>query len=198
LTQAGELIGNGRGCWGGRTAEGTPVVTTWEHHPGAGAGRRFIWKPVTNHGGLRDLWDTGRIMPGARVRVIELRHRGPVPDDDTQRVVGQARLLPGCWRVVSPPYVNPGETTARAIIEPEVGNASQGERDRIPGRREDELRAAGLSPVQFWAPDIRAPGFAEKIRQQCQAIAAAENTPVGRAEVEFWEAATTDAWDGLE
>ncbi len=61
----------------------------------------------------------------------------------------------------------------------------------------DRLRAAGLRPVQVWLPDTRAPGFAEKVRRQCRMIAAAEDTPEGREETAFWEAATADAWDGL-
>jgi hypothetical protein len=62
----------------------------------------------------------------------------------------------------------------------------------------DKLRAAGLRPVQVWLPDTRAPGFADEVRRQCRAIAAAEATPEGRGEVAFWEAATADAWDGLD
>ena len=38
----------------------------------------------------------------------------------------------------------------------------------------DKLRAAGLRPVQVWLPDTRAPGFADEVRRQCRAIAAAE------------------------
>jgi hypothetical protein len=69
--------------------------------------------------------------------------------------------------------------------------------ERVRQRRE-KLRPAGLRPVQIWVPDTRAPGFAEAVRRQCQAIAAAEDTPEGREEAAFWEAATADAWDGLE
>jgi hypothetical protein len=47
-------------------------------------------------------------------------------------------------------------------------------------------------------PDTRAPGFAEEVRRQCEAIAAAEDTAEGRAETAFWEAVTADTWDGLE
>jgi hypothetical protein len=62
----------------------------------------------------------------------------------------------------------------------------------------DKLRAAGLRPVQVWLPDTRAPGFAEEVRRQCRAIAAAEATPEGREELAFWEAATAHVWDGFE
>ena len=37
-------------------------------------------------------------------------------------------------------------------------------------RYRDELRRRGLRPVQVWVPDTRAPGFAERVRQQCEAI----------------------------
>jgi hypothetical protein len=37
-------------------------------------------------------------------------------------------------------------------------------------RYRDELRRRGLRPVQVWVPDTRAPGFAEKVRQECEAI----------------------------
>ena len=69
--------------------------------------------------------------------------------------------------------------------------------ERVQQRR-DKLRAAGLRPVQVWVPDTRAPGFAEEVRRQCEAIAAAEDTAEGRAETAFWEAITADTWDGLE
>lgn len=59
----------------------------------------------------------------------------------------------------------------------------------------DRHRDAGLRPVQVWVPDTRAPGFAEMVRRQCQAIAAAEDMPEGREDAAFWEAATADVWD---
>ena len=62
----------------------------------------------------------------------------------------------------------------------------------------DKLRRAGLRPVQVWVPDVRTPGFAEEMRRQCLLIAAAENTPSGREEAAFWEAASADAWDDLD
>jgi hypothetical protein len=69
--------------------------------------------------------------------------------------------------------------------------------ERVQQRR-DKLRAAGLRPVQVWVPDTRAPGFADEVRRQCQMIAAAEVTSEGREDAAFWEAASADAWDGLE
>jgi hypothetical protein len=64
-------------------------------------------------------------------------------------------------------------------------------------RRRDKMRAAGLRPVQIWVPDTRARGFAAECRRQCQAIAASDNTDAGRAEAEFWEHVSADAWDDL-
>ncbi|HZZ62594.1 MAG TPA: antitoxin MazE family protein [Roseiarcus sp.] len=36
------------------------------------------------------------------------------------------------------------------------------------------MRVAGLRPVQIWAPDVKAPGFAETCRSQARAIAASD------------------------
>lgn len=33
-------------------------------------------------------------------------------------------------------------------------------------KRRDELRKAGLRPVQIWVPDTRRPGFADECRRQ--------------------------------
>ena len=41
-------------------------------------------------------------------------------------------------------------------------------------KRRDELRAAGLRPVQIWVPDTRHPGFAEECRRQSLVVAAAD------------------------
>ena len=35
----------------------------------------------------------------------------------------------------------------------------------------ERMRAAGLRPVQIWAPDSRAPEFVEKCRRQARAVA---------------------------
>lgn len=32
------------------------------------------------------------------------------------------------------------------------------------------LRARGLRPVQMWVPDTRAPGYAERVRRQLEAL----------------------------
>jgi hypothetical protein len=41
-------------------------------------------------------------------------------------------------------------------------------------KRRDELRKAGLRPVQIWVPDTRRPGFAEECRRQSLVVAAAD------------------------
>ncbi|HEY0206395.1 MAG TPA: antitoxin MazE family protein [Acetobacteraceae bacterium] len=41
-------------------------------------------------------------------------------------------------------------------------------------RRRDELRAAGLRPVQIWVPDTRARGFAPECARQSRLIRDAE------------------------
>ena len=64
-------------------------------------------------------------------------------------------------------------------------------------RRRDKMRAAGLRPIQIWVPDTRSPGFAAECRRQYEAIAKAEQTDAGRAESEFWERVSADAWDDL-
>jgi len=44
---------------------------------------------------------------------------------------------------------------------------------RVQKRRE-ALRAAGLRPIQIWAPDTRRLGFAEECRRQSLLVAAAD------------------------
>jgi len=45
--------------------------------------------------------------------------------------------------------------------------------DRVRKHR-DQLRRAGLRPVQIWVPDTRRPGFAKECRRQSRLIAAAD------------------------
>ena len=45
--------------------------------------------------------------------------------------------------------------------------------ERVRKRREN-LRAAGLRPVQIWVPDTRRPGFVEECRRQAHVIAGAD------------------------
>ena len=60
---------------------------------------------------------------------------------------------------------------------------------RVKSRR-DALRKAGLRPIQIWAPDSRAPGFAAECRRQSKLIADAErdDADLGR----FMDAALGD------
>ncbi len=64
-------------------------------------------------------------------------------------------------------------------------------------RRRDKMRACGLRPVQIWVPDTRSVGFAEECRRQSRLIAKAEQTDAAKADSEFWERASADAWDDL-
>ena len=64
-------------------------------------------------------------------------------------------------------------------------------------RRRDKMRAAGLRPVQIWVPDTRGANFAAECRRQCERIAAMDNTPAGRAELDAWEQAADGIWDDL-
>lgn len=75
-----------------------------------------------------------------------------------------------------------------------MGKLTSAERVR---RRRDKMRAAGLRPIQIWVPDTRARLFAAECRRQCEVIAKAATTNEGRAETEFWERVTADAWDDL-
>lgn len=57
-------------------------------------------------------------------------------------------------------------------------------------KRRDQLRAAGLRPVQIWVPDTRRPGFAEECRRQSLVVAAADAGDNGLNS--FLEAALAD------
>ena len=41
-------------------------------------------------------------------------------------------------------------------------------------KRRAVLRAAGLRPIQIWAPDTRRPGFAEEARRQSRLAVASD------------------------
>jgi hypothetical protein len=61
-------------------------------------------------------------------------------------------------------------------------------------RRRDKLRAAGLRPVQIWAPDTRAAGFSEECARQSRLVREAE-TPASHAENDAWfEIADKTGW----
>lgn len=74
-------------------------------------------------------------------------------------------------------------------MAPANGNA------RVQKHR-DNLRHAGLRPVQIWVPDTRRAGFAEECRRQCQIVSQADKADQGLesfmdealADLEGWKA----------
>lgn len=99
LTDAGVKTRTARGFWGGVAPGGEIVVTTWTD-ANDGTGRFYIWRPKTNHGGLRTEWEVGNIRVGTEVRTILLRQRGNVSIGEPGRSVAGAVLMRGKWRVV--------------------------------------------------------------------------------------------------
>jgi hypothetical protein len=96
LNSLGVETNTGRGFWGGVGKNGKPVVTSWiDTHNSKG--QFYVWRPRTNHGGLKDEWDAGNIRVGTEVRLILLKNRAPGAD---RRVVGGAAAMPGKWRVI--------------------------------------------------------------------------------------------------
>jgi hypothetical protein len=63
--------------------------------------------------------------------------------------------------------------------------------DRVRKHRE-QLRAAGLKPVQIWVPDTRSASFREKCKRESLSLA---NDPL-ETETVAWiaEVADTDGW----
>jgi Protein of unknown function (DUF3018) len=57
-------------------------------------------------------------------------------------------------------------------------------------KRRAVLRAAGLRPIQIWAPDTRRPGFAEEARRQSRLAAASDLAD--RDLLEFLDAGVAD------
>ncbi len=51
-------------------------------------------------------------------------------------------------------------------------------------RYREELRRRGLRPVQVWVQDSRAPGFAERVRRDCEIMNAADQNDSVMAWVE--------------
>lgn len=98
LRAAGVQTGTARGFWGGVDEHGEIVVTSWiDQHD---ENRRFyIWKPLTNHGGLKAQWEIGNMRPGTEVRMILLRQRGQTTPLGVPRQVKDAVLMPGKWRI---------------------------------------------------------------------------------------------------
>jgi Antitoxin MazE-like len=60
---------------------------------------------------------------------------------------------------------------------------------------DEKLRAAGLRPVQIWIPDTSAPGFATEAARQAKLLADWEASPAGHAEMAFWDAFASEAWE---
>jgi Protein of unknown function (DUF3018) len=63
--------------------------------------------------------------------------------------------------------------------------------ERVKLHREN-LRRAGMRPVQIWVPDTRRPGFAEECRRQSLSL---RDDPQERETLEWLEAAAdTKGW----
>lgn len=97
LNEAGISTRTARGFWGGVDEDGGIVVTAWIDL-NDGDGRFYIWRPRTNHGGLKAQWEIGNIRQGTEVRMILLRQRGSAPVGERRSVAG-AVLMPGKWKV---------------------------------------------------------------------------------------------------
>ena len=63
-------------------------------------------------------------------------------------------------------------------------------------KHRDNLRHAGLRPIQIWVPDTRAPGFAEECRRQSLIIRKAEEHDEELQE--FLDMALDDVLEGWE
>jgi hypothetical protein len=55
----------------------------------------------------------------------------------------------------------------------------------------DNLRRAGLRPIQIWVPDTRAPGFAKECARQSQVI---RDSAGEQDDMDFIERITEDEW----
>jgi hypothetical protein len=62
--------------------------------------------------------------------------------------------------------------------------------ERVRTHRQN-LRAAGLRPIQIWVPDTRAPGFAEEYARQSRLIAESASE---QDDMNFIEEITRDEW----
>jgi len=63
-------------------------------------------------------------------------------------------------------------------------------------KHRDNLRHAGLRPIQIWVPDTRAPGFTEECRRQSLIIRKAEEHDEELQE--FLDMALDDVLEGWE
>jgi hypothetical protein len=114
LHEAGVQTGTARGFWGGIDNDGGLVVTSWID-ANDGNGRFYLWRPRTNHGGLKAAWELGNIRPGVEVKLILLRQRGKLPLGVEGRSVAEAALFPEKWRVVQ--MVNDADKGWKALLE---------------------------------------------------------------------------------
>ena len=62
--------------------------------------------------------------------------------------------------------------------------------ERVRTHRQN-LRAAGLRPIQIWVPDTSAPGFAEEYARQSRLIAESASE---QDDMNFIEEITRDEW----
>jgi hypothetical protein len=97
LIEAGIQTKTARGFWGGVNPDGDIILTAWIDF-NDGDGRFYVWRPPTNHGGLKEQWQVGNIRVGTNVRLILVRPRKEVPMGEKRQVAGAA-LLPAKWRV---------------------------------------------------------------------------------------------------
>lgn len=84
LNEAGVETKSARGFWGGITSDDDIVVTFWQDEacelgrarsePEDGD-RWPVWCPRTNHGRLKEAWETGRMVENATVRAIMVQAR---------------------------------------------------------------------------------------------------------------------------
>ncbi len=63
--------------------------------------------------------------------------------------------------------------------------------ERVRTHRQN-LRAAGLRPIQIWVPDTRAPGFAEECARQSRVI---RDSASEKEDMDFIEQITKDEWE---
>jgi len=61
-------------------------------------------------------------------------------------------------------------------------------------KHRDELRKAGLRPVQIWVPDTRRPNFAHECRRQCHLVAKADNADAAMHKFMDEALADIDGW----
>ncbi|WP_206454462.1 hypothetical protein [Aurantimonas marina] len=115
LISAGVRTATARGFWGGVTEDGQIVATSWID-ANDGKGRFSIFRPLTNHGNLKTQWEVGNMQVGTEIRLILLRQRGNKILGEGGRVVKDAVLMPGKWKIVETLY-NEERHRPQAFIE---------------------------------------------------------------------------------